>query len=152
MNHERKSAVLSEFMALAAKATPGSAVSRPAAKRRLFTVSGSEPGHAPLRQRERRQIGADSSGLCESTDRRVDRSRWLASFVDEWRQAIWIADMYFKHADENSAAATARAAASSSLVRKLATAGAVLRRDGVRGVMSVALVHAPPFAPAVTHY
>jgi SAM-dependent methyltransferase len=55
------------------------------------------------------------------------------SFVDEWRQAVWMADVYYRgtHPSPDLSAA----AAALTPVRKLATARALLRHSGYRAVI-----------------
>ncbi len=60
------------------------------------------------------------------------------AFVDEWRQAIWIAEVYLRSADEGASSAAAAAASPRSFRQKIATARAVRQRHGLRGVAALA--------------
>ena len=55
------------------------------------------------------------------------------SFVDEWRQAVWMADVYYRGTPPSPDLSAA--AAAFTPVRKLATARALLRHRGYRGVI-----------------
>ena len=57
------------------------------------------------------------------------------SFVDEWRQAVWMADVYYRHAPPAPDAATSVGRIPSAPLRKLATARAVWHREGYRGIV-----------------
>lgn len=64
------------------------------------------------------------------------RTKTIANyaFVDEWRQAVWIADVYLKRGGDAPVATQKRTA----LGRKLTSARTVLRRDGAAAVMALA--------------
>ncbi len=61
------------------------------------------------------------------------------AFVDEWRQAVWMADVYLKDASEAgpSPDESAPAGRAHLFLRKLATARRVRQRQGMKGVAAI---------------
>lgn len=79
----------------------------------------------------------DCLSVFKTSNRSAAPTRVIANhaFVDEWRQAVWMADVYFR---ETPNAIPAAHDPRHPLDRKLATARAVQRRDGLLGVASAA--------------
>ena len=61
------------------------------------------------------------------------------AFVDEWRQAVWLADLYLKYPSEAEPSPEEAVSAGRAhlFLRKLATARRVRRRQGLKGVAGI---------------
>lgn len=57
------------------------------------------------------------------------------SFVDEWRQAVWMTDVYYRAASPNVDESWGVADVTSTASRKLATARSLWRQGGCRGIV-----------------
>ena len=57
------------------------------------------------------------------------------SFVDEWRQAVWMADVYYRDSYPAAESMIAAAGTPPAPSRKLATARSLWRHQGCRGIV-----------------